>query len=126
MATISSFRHTIFHRPFPKQGASRCGSRFESKRLYLNGLPKYAQKVTAADLSDFIRGEAGLQHGIDDDIVETGLRCKFKIEWQLVECEQLEVISRLGGERSLPELGHSGFAAAKWADFELPLFDLLC
>jgi transposase-like protein len=54
------------------------------------------------------------------------LRCKFKIEWQLVECEQLEVISRLGGERSLPELGHSGFAAAKWPDFELPLFDLLC
>jgi hypothetical protein len=29
-------------------------------------------------------------------------------------------------ERSLPELKHSGLAAAEWADFELPLFDLVC
>ena len=28
--------------------------------LLLNGLAKYAQKVPAADLSDLIRGEAGL------------------------------------------------------------------
>ncbi len=54
------------------------------------------------------------------------LWCKFTVEWKLVECEPLEVISRLGGERSLPELGHSGLAAAECADFELPLFDLLC
>src|SRR4051794_30433670 len=40
--------------------------------LFLNGLDEYAQKVLAADLRDFIRGEAYLQHGIDDDIVETG------------------------------------------------------
>jgi hypothetical protein len=55
-----------------------------------------------------------------------GLRCKFKVEWKVVECEQFEVIPRLGSERSLPEFGHSGRAAAEWADFELPLFDLLC
>jgi hypothetical protein len=47
-------------------------------------------------------------------------------EWRLVECAQFEVIPRLGSERSLPELGHSGLAAAEWAEFELPLFDLLC
>jgi hypothetical protein len=40
--------------------------------LFLNSLAEYAQKVTAADLSDIIRGEGGLQHGIDNDIVETG------------------------------------------------------
>jgi hypothetical protein len=39
------------------------------------------------------------------------LRCKFEVEWKLVECEQFEVIPRLGSERSLPELGHSGLAA---------------
>ena len=44
----------------------------------------------------------------------------------MVEREQFEVIPRLGGERSLPELWHSGLAAAEWADFELPLLDLLC
>jgi len=33
---------------------------------------EYAQKVPGADLSDLIRGEASLQHRIDNDIVRTG------------------------------------------------------
>jgi hypothetical protein len=41
------------------------------------------------------------------------LRCKFKVEWKLVECEQFEVTARLGSQRSLPELRHSGLAAAE-------------
>jgi hypothetical protein len=64
--------------------------------------------------------------GVRDRTFAKRLRCKFKVEWKLVECEQFEVIPRLGSERSLPEFGHSGLAAAEWADFELPLFDLLC
>jgi hypothetical protein len=36
------------------------------------------------------------------------------------------MIPGLGSERSLPEFRHTGLAAAEWADFELPLFDLLC
>jgi hypothetical protein len=62
----------------------------------------------------------------DKSLSSFGLRCKVDLEWKLIECEQSEVILRLGSEDSLPELGQSGLAAAEWAYFELPLFDLLC
>ena len=37
------------------------------------GSAEYPQEVPTADLADFIRGKAGLQHGIDNDVVETGV-----------------------------------------------------
>jgi hypothetical protein len=38
----------------------------------------------------------------------------------------LTVTLRLGSEGSLPDLWYRRLAAAEFADFELPLFDLLC
>src|SRR4051812_25817906 len=46
--------------------------RFLDTSLFLNALTEHAQKVVATDLRNFIHVEAGLQHGTDNDIVETG------------------------------------------------------
>jgi hypothetical protein len=52
-----------------------------------------------------------------------GSDANLRLSEKLVECEQIDVVPRLG---TMPELWHSGLAAAEWADFELPLPDLLC
>src|SRR3954451_19355851 len=53
-------------------GNSRRNSQVLDTSLFLNGLSEHAQKVVATDLRNFIHVEAGLQHGTDNDIVETG------------------------------------------------------
>jgi hypothetical protein len=57
-------------------------------------------------------------------ILGSGANSRLSGNWLSVS--NFEMIPGLGSERSLPEFRHTGLAAAEWADFELPLFDLLC
>ena len=79
-------------------------------RIRVNYFSRCGQLLVLFFVSEHSRGRTV---GMSFPRPSGGLRCKFDVEWKLIECEQFEVIPGLGSEGSLPELGHSGLAAAE-------------
>lgn len=80
--------------------------------LLPDGLAKYAQVVPAADLSDLVRSKAGLQHCVDNDVVEPGrLICLSRIPTRVNVGPLMEFQTRSSRRQFLSAVARTAGAA---------------